>query len=75
MPVDISDRIEPTVLTIQGMLKKIDRLHLAPASRRDLESILVRQVTKELDQLPLASTTWRRNGGRCTPDRDCCRAR
>ncbi|MGC4096367.1 MAG: HD domain-containing phosphohydrolase [Nitrospira sp.] len=51
MPVDISDRIEPTVLTIQGMLKKIDRLHLAPASRRDLESILVRQVTKELDQL------------------------
>lgn len=51
MPVDISDRIEPTVLTIQGMLKKIDRLHLASASRRDLESILVRQVTKELDQL------------------------
>lgn len=51
MPVDISDRIDPAVLTIQGMLKKIDRLHLAPASRRDLESILVRQVTKELDQL------------------------
>lgn len=51
MPVDISDRIEPTVLTIQGMLKKIDRLHVTPTSRRDLESILVRQVAKELDQL------------------------
>ncbi len=51
MHVDIADRIEPAVLTIQSMLTKIDRLHLPPASRRDLESILVRQVTKELDRL------------------------
>jgi HD-GYP domain-containing protein (c-di-GMP phosphodiesterase class II) len=33
------------------MLTKIDRLHLPAASRRDLESILVRQVAKELDRL------------------------
>jgi HD-GYP domain-containing protein (c-di-GMP phosphodiesterase class II) len=33
------------------MLQKIDRLCLPPASRRDLESILVRQVAKELDRL------------------------
>jgi HD-GYP domain-containing protein (c-di-GMP phosphodiesterase class II) len=51
MHVDIADRIEPTVLTIQGLLTKIDRLHLPSASRRDLESILVRQVTQELDRL------------------------
>ena len=51
MHVDIADWIEPAVLTIQSMLAKIDRLHLPSASRRDLESILVRQVTKELDRL------------------------
>ena len=51
MHVDIEDGIEPAVLTIQDMLRKIDRLHLPPASRRDLESILVRQVTRELDRL------------------------
>jgi HD-GYP domain-containing protein (c-di-GMP phosphodiesterase class II) len=51
MHIDIADRIEPALLTIQGMLTKIDRLRLPPASRRDLESILVRQVTKELDRL------------------------
>lgn len=49
MHVDIADRVEPAVF-IQSMLTKIDRLHLPPASRRDLESILVRQVTKQLDQ-------------------------
>jgi HD-GYP domain-containing protein (c-di-GMP phosphodiesterase class II) len=51
MRTDTTDRIEPAVLTIQSMLTKIDRLHLPPASRRDLESILVHQVTKELDRL------------------------
>ena len=51
MHVITADRIEPAVFTIQSMLTKIDRLHLPPASRRDLESILVRQVTKELDRL------------------------
>jgi HD-GYP domain-containing protein (c-di-GMP phosphodiesterase class II) len=45
------DQVEPTVLNIQGMLRKIDRLHLPATSRRDLECILVRQVSKELDRL------------------------
>ncbi|MDF0668427.1 MAG: HD domain-containing protein [Nitrospira sp.] len=51
MQVHIADQVEPAVLKIQGMLQKIDRLHLPATSRRDLESILVRQVTKELDRL------------------------
>ena len=51
MHVDLTDQIEPVVLTIQSMLTKIDRLHMPSASRRDLESILVRQVTRELDRL------------------------
>jgi HD-GYP domain-containing protein (c-di-GMP phosphodiesterase class II) len=51
MHIDIADRIHPAVLTVQSMLRKIDRLHLPAPSRRDLESILVRQVTKELDRL------------------------
>ena len=50
MHIDTIDQVEPTVLNIQGMLRKVDRLHLPPASRRDLESILVRQVSKELDR-------------------------
>ncbi|MCS6896961.1 MAG: HD domain-containing protein [Nitrospira sp.] len=41
--------VEPTVLKIQRLLEKIDRLRLPAASRRDVESILVRQVSKELD--------------------------
>jgi response regulator RpfG family c-di-GMP phosphodiesterase len=32
------------------MLRKIDRLRLPPTSRRDVESILVRQVGKEIDR-------------------------
>lgn len=51
MQIHIADQVEPAVLKIQGMLRKIDRLHLPAASRRDLESILVRQVGKELDRL------------------------
>jgi HD-GYP domain-containing protein (c-di-GMP phosphodiesterase class II) len=45
----ISEQIHPVIITIQGMLRKIDCLRLPIASRRDVESILVRQVTKELD--------------------------
>lgn len=50
MRIETIDQVEPTVLNIQGMLRKIDRLHLPQASRRDLEGILVRQVTKEIDR-------------------------
>ncbi|HEX5545189.1 MAG TPA: HD domain-containing phosphohydrolase [Nitrospira sp.] len=51
MRTHIADQVEPAVLKIQGMLQKIERLHLPATSRRDLESILVRQVGKELDRL------------------------
>ena len=50
MHIDTSEQIKPAILNIQGMLQKIDRLHLPPASRRDVESILVRQVSTELDR-------------------------
>jgi HD-GYP domain-containing protein (c-di-GMP phosphodiesterase class II) len=42
--------IHPGVITIQAMLRKIDCLRLPLASRRDVESILVRQVSKEIDR-------------------------
>ena len=51
MHIHIADQVVPAVLKIQGMLQKIERLHLPATSRRDLESILVRQVGKELDRL------------------------
>lgn len=44
------DQVQPAILALQGMLQKIDRLSLPLASRHDLESILVRQVTRELDR-------------------------
>ena len=47
---DTVELIEPMVVNIQGLLTKIDRLRLPAASRRDVESILVRQVSKELDR-------------------------
>lgn len=62
MHVDNTDQIQSAVLTIQGMLQKIDRLHLPSASRSDLESILVRQVTKELDRL----LPWQAGHGEAT---------
>ena len=49
MHTDSIEQVEPAVLTIQGLLGKIDRLRLPVASRRDVESILVRQVSRELD--------------------------
>ncbi|MCP9473215.1 MAG: HD domain-containing protein [Nitrospira sp.] len=49
MRTDSVAHVEPTVLKIQRLLEKIDRLLLPAASRRDVESILVRQIGKELD--------------------------
>src|SRR5262245_53270642 len=58
----ISEPVHPGIITIQGMLRKIDRLQLPLASRRDVESILVRQVSKEIDRgLP-----WQTGHGRRT---------
>jgi len=51
MYIETTDSVQSTVMTLQHMLRKIDHLCLPPASRRDLESILVRQVTRELDRL------------------------
>ena len=57
----ICEHVHPGILTIQAMLRKIDRLRLPVASRRDVESILVRQVTKELDRaLPMQAGHGRR---------------
>ncbi|MGH7218845.1 MAG: HD-GYP domain-containing protein [Nitrospiraceae bacterium] len=56
----ISEQIHPVIITIQGMLRKIDCLRLPRASRRDVESILVRQVTKELDR----ALPWQAGHGR-----------
>ena len=50
MHTTVATHIAPTVFKIHGLLGKIDRLRLPAASRRDVESILVRQVSKELDR-------------------------
>ena len=52
MHVEALEQLDPAVLKIQALLQKIDRLRLRlpEASRRDVESILVRQVAKELDR-------------------------
>lgn len=51
MHIETAESVESTVMRLQRMLRKVDRLCLPPASRRDLENILVRQVTRELDRL------------------------
>jgi HD-GYP domain-containing protein (c-di-GMP phosphodiesterase class II) len=50
MHVEALEQLDPAVLKIQALLQKIDRLRLPAASRRDVESILVRQIAKELDR-------------------------
>jgi HD-GYP domain-containing protein (c-di-GMP phosphodiesterase class II) len=50
MNLSTVEQIEPAVLKIQGLLQKIDRLQLPSASRPDVQSILVRQVSKEIDR-------------------------
>lgn len=47
---------------LQRLLHKIDRLRLPEQSRRDVESILVRQVSKELDR----NLPWQAGHGRRT---------
>jgi HD-GYP domain-containing protein (c-di-GMP phosphodiesterase class II) len=60
MEPHISEQIHPGIITIQGMLRKIDCLRLPIASRRDVESILVRQVGKEIDR----ALPWQAGHGR-----------
>ncbi|HSF67323.1 MAG TPA: HD domain-containing phosphohydrolase [Nitrospiraceae bacterium] len=46
----VCEHIHPGLMKMQAMLRKIDRLHLPPTSRRDVENILVHQVSKEIDR-------------------------
>lgn len=62
MQHSIPAQVHPAMMKIQGLLRKIDRLHLPSASRRDVESILVRQVSKELDR----ALPWQAGHGRRT---------
>jgi HD-GYP domain-containing protein (c-di-GMP phosphodiesterase class II) len=56
------EHIYPEVITMQAMLRKIERLRLPLASRRDVERILVRQVSKEIDR----ALPWQAGHGRRT---------
>ena len=58
----IGEHIHPRVITIQAILQKIDCLQLPIASRCDVESILVRQVSKEIDR----ALPWQAGHGRRT---------
>ncbi|HKO30451.1 MAG TPA: HD domain-containing phosphohydrolase [Nitrospiraceae bacterium] len=58
----VCEHIHPEVMTMQAMLRKIDRLRLPLGSRRDIESILVRQVSKEIDR----ALPWQAGHGRRT---------
>ena len=58
----VCEHIHPGVITMQAMLRKIDCLRLPLASRRDVERILVRQVSKEIDR----ALPWQGGHGRRT---------
>lgn len=62
MALDISTETQAIVWHILSLLKKIDRLQLPVSSRQDIESILVRQVTKEMDR----ALPWQQGHGRRT---------
>lgn len=62
MPIGTADTIRPCMLAIQQLLHKIDRLRLPDRSRRDVESILVRQVSDEIDR----AMPWQAGHGRDT---------
>ena len=62
MQLTISAPVHPAVLQIQCLLRKIDRLILPSPSRRDVESILVRQASKEIDR----ALPWQAGHGRRT---------
>ncbi len=51
MRIESLEEIDPAVLKIQALLQKIDHLRLPMASRRDVESILVRQISEEIDRM------------------------
>jgi HD-GYP domain-containing protein (c-di-GMP phosphodiesterase class II) len=62
MQLNITEPVNPAVLHIQHLLQKIDQLRLPASSRRDVESILVRQASKEIDRI----LPWQMGHGRRT---------
>lgn len=50
MPLERTTDVEQSLVKIQKQLRKIDQLRLPGQSRRDIESILVEQVARELDR-------------------------
>lgn len=64
MTVEAEATVTTLLSRIIAMLSKIDGLRLPPRSRRDVESILVRQVTKEIDR----ALPWQTGHGRNTAD-------
>ena len=62
----VCEHIHPGLMKMQAMLRKIDRLHVSPTSRREIESILVGQVSQEIDRaLPWQAGHSRRTGAIC----------
>jgi len=58
---DVAIDLHPIVTEVQVLLRKIDGLRLPSSTRRDVESILVQQVTKEFDRVfPLQQGHGRR---------------
>lgn len=64
MTVEAEATVTTLLSRIIAMLSKIDGLRLPPRSRRDVESILVRQVTREIDR----ALPWQAGHGRNTAD-------
>ena len=62
MLLRLTTELHPSISPIQNLLGKIDRLRLPEPSRRDIESILVRQVAGELDH----ALPWQWGHGRRT---------
>ncbi len=62
MTVEAETTVATVLPRVIAMLSKIDRLCLPPRSRRDVESILVRQVTEEIDR----ALPWQAGHGRHT---------
>ena len=60
MEQQVCDDTHPGITTILAMLSKIDGLRLPFASRRDVELILLRQVSRELDR----ALPWQTGHGR-----------
>ncbi len=64
MTVEAETTVTTVLPRVIAMLGKIDGLRLPPHSRHDVESILVRQVTKEIDR----ALPWQAGHGRNTAD-------